>query len=227
MAEYNKTLLGRESEGSKLEFAISFKDWAPGGTTSDLVRDGVYEAMVVSAVPKPNKRGDGLNLMVVMKITGPKCEEVGKQLVAYHPIPQGDLDSPENQKRRFINSLFWSCVCAIKGDAIGEGLKNAGITNLTPGWFEGKRCYIKVRESTDQNGRPVGEINFYQSKGQYDSNPGPFGGVTDVPIGASAEAAISSPVKTETKTEAKTEAPKTEAAKASGSANPIDAILGA
>lgn len=226
MVDYNKNLLGREAEGGALEISLSFDGWSPGGTTSDLVIDGVYEAMVMSCQPKVNKRGDGMNAMVVLKITGPKCSETGKQLVAYHPIPTGDLNSAENQKRRFLNNLLWSCACASRGDAAAEGFKTAGVRNITLGWFEGKKCYVKVRETTDQNGRPVGEIQFYQSKAQYEANPGPFGASAADPtdLAKSAQAAIDNPAKTETTAEAAK--PAAPPANGGGGKNPVEDILG-
>jgi len=219
MSNLNQGLEAREAEGTGLKFMLSFDGWTPGGNTSDLVHDGLYEAMIVSCKPKKNKRGDGVNAVTVLKIAGPNCAEKGKQLVSYHPVPVGDLNSPDNAKKRFLNNLFASIVSGLKGDAAAEALKSAGTREFTFGFFEGRTCFVKVRETTDNMARPVGEVQFYVFKGQYDANPGPFGVVGAVDLSKSAAAAIDGPL-------AGTAAPATAPADATVKINPVDALLG-
>jgi hypothetical protein len=220
MAQLNANLKDSVGEGENLKFFLDFDGWTPGGLTSDLVHDGIYEALVVSCKPKTNKRDDGINAVTVLKITGPSCPEKGKQLVAYHPVPQGDLKSPENAKRRFLHNLFASIVSGVKGTPAAEALKGAGVREFTFKSFVGRTCYVKVRETTDNNARPVGEIQFYVMKSQYEEAPGPFGGTgeaTSADIAASAAAAVDNPAAT---------AKPAEAAKPAASGNPLDDLLG-
>lgn len=227
----NLKLEDREAEGGNLEFMLSFDGWTPGGLTSDLVHDGLYEALIVSCKPKKNKRGDGLNAVTVLKIAGPSCPDKGKQLVAYHPVPVGDLNSPDNLKKRFLNNLFASIVSGKKGTEGAEALKGAGLRKFTFATFEGRTCYIKVRETTDNNARPVGEIQFYIFREQYEANPGPFGAVPEADLSKSAAAAIDNPAGGTTTAAAAAPA-KTEAAPAAApaaattaAANALDGLL--
>jgi len=218
MPNLNVGLEKRVNEGAKLEVALDFENWQPGGTTSDLVPDGLYEVQIMSCLPKENKRKDGINANIVFKISGPNCAAKGRQIVVYHPIPVGDSQSAENQRKRFMHNLFYSIVSGVKGDDAADALKNAGVRKPALGWFEGKIAYVKVRESTDNNGRPVGEIQFYMTRKQYEENPGPFGAVADpVDLSKSAAAAIDAPVvNAETKPAAATATAK----------NAVDDMLG-
>jgi hypothetical protein len=222
MPTLNLGLEKRVNEGSNLEIGLDFDNWQPGGTTSDLVPDGLYEALIMSCLPKENKRKDGVNANIVFKITGPNCAAKGRQIVVYHPIPVGDSQSPENQRKRFMHNLFYSILSGVRGDEAAEALKNAGVRSPKMGWFEGKTAYVKVRETTDNNGRPVGEIQFYMTKKQFEENPGPFGIMADpVDLSKSAAAALDAPVvNAETKPAAATET------KPASTKNAVDDMLG-
>lgn len=222
MPNLNQGIENQLKLGSGLEIALDFQGWTPGGVTSDLVRDGQYEVLIMKAEPQAKKSGEGVVVRFIFKITGPSCEFRGKQLVTYHPIPQGDSQSSENQRKRFIHSLFYSIVSGVRPDSV-DALKSAGVRKMTLASFEGKTAWVKVRENTDNNGRPVGEIQFYISKADFLGNPGPFGAADDVNISkAAADAVDPNPAAA---AQAAAPAPAPAPAPAASGANPVDDLL--
>lgn len=228
MANVNVGIESKIDQGVEMEIALDFTGWQPGGVTSDLVRDGQYAVQVVDVAPMKKKGdGGGVNARIVFKVTAPNCEFKGRQLVVYHPIPIGDSTSGDNQKRRFLHNLFYSIISGMRGEGAAEALKGAGVRTLKLGWFVGKTAWIKARETTDLQARPVGEVQFYITKVQYESSPGPFGAASDdVDLSKSAATAIADAPATNA-APAPAPAPVAAPAPAPASSNPVDDLLGA
>lgn len=174
----NEHLIGIPDGDKNAAVSLDMRGYQPSAGGSGHVPEGAYEAIVRSAAWKAKKSGEGKNLWMELRVSGPSKFE-GTPLRCDHPAPIGNQgEKPFDAGTSFLKQIAFSVLTGLGKQETATN-PTAGPFTFIPAKLEGKTLYVQV-EDDEYEGKVRSKVARYITKEEYEKSPGPrsFAGAT-------------------------------------------------